>query len=384
MPDTKQPNNNTNGTTSRTQLGSIEKVLTSLAALFIVILGLQYIAQDLIAPILMAFFLAILLRPLFRFYRGRGFGRGVSITLVLISISVLLVGLIILLTRSVSIMQESLSIYADNIRVIVGRASEDLQLDEQTTETITQSISPESLGRLISTIAGSLGNLTLYFIVVPILAILLVLQMDAVPQHVANQMIANNPKLRNLSKFADSMMIYVVGRFKVNLLTGLLFSIALLILDVDFPFFWGVMTVFLSFIPYLGIVLAAAFPTLLALANQGVWAAVGVVVSVVLINLFAENVLDPIIQGKGNKLSPAVIIVSVIFWGWILGAVGLILATPLTVLLKLVMAEYKETVWLAQLIEGDFSALPEKTKGSPSRLKKLGKNVSAYFGAGKN
>lgn len=365
---------------TKSQLDSITKVLLTTAAALVVILGLQYIAQDLIAPLLMAFFLAVLLRPLFRFYRRRGLGRGASIFLVLVSIVVILGGLVILLTRSVTILQESLSVYTDSIRASVDQVSQDLNVDEQTTEAVTRNLTPESLGRVFSAVAGRLGNLALYFIVVPVLSLLLVLQMDSMPEGVTRQIMNENPKLKNVSKFAESMMIYVVGRFKVNLVTGLLFSIALLILNVDFAFFWGVMTVFLSFIPYLGIVLAAAFPTIIALADNGFWNAVAVLGSVVAINLFAENVLDPFVQGKGNKLSPAVVIISVIFWGWILGAVGLILAAPLTVLLKLILADYQETAWLAQIIEGDFSVIADNKQGSPSRLRKFGKSAKSYFG----
>lgn len=365
------------------QLGSINKFLSTLAAGLIVILGLQYIAMDLIAPILMAFFLSILLRPLFRFYRKKGFGSGVSITLVLISIAFIMGGLVILLTRSVTILQDSLSIYTDSIKASIDQVSQNLNIDKQTAQAVSQSVSPESFGRVLSAIVGSLGNLALYFIVVPILALLLVLQMDALPKNVSRQMMVDNPKLKNMSKFADSMMIYVVGRFKVNLVTGLLFAIALLILQVDFAFFWGVMTIFLSFIPYLGIVLAAAFPTVIAFTDQGIWTSLAVIGCVIVINLFAENVLDPIVQGKGNKLSPAVVIISVIFWGWVLGAVGLILAAPLTVLLKLILSDYQETAWLAQIIEGDFSAIPKKGKKNQSKFHKASKNITSFFGFGK-
>lgn len=361
------------------QLSSISKVLTTLAAALIVILGLQYIAKDLIAPLLMAFFLAILIRPLFNFYRKRGIGSGGSIALVLVTIVIIFAGLVLLLTRSISILQDSLATYTEGIRQTVASVSGNLNIDEETTEAVTQSISPDTVTKLVSTLVGSLGSLALYLIVVPILALLIVLQLDSVPKKVAEQMVKENPKLGNLSKFADSMMIYVVGRFKVNLITGLLFAIALLILNVDFPFFWGVMTVFLSFIPYLGIVLAATPPTLIALAEQGPFAALMVIGSVVVINLLAENVLDPIVQGKGNKLSPAAVIVSVIFWGWILGAVGMILAAPLTVLLKLIFSEYKETAWLGQVIEGDFSELPTKSAVSTSKFAKLKKNLASYF-----
>lgn len=331
----------------------------------------------------MAFFMAILIRPLFRFYRKKGLGSGASISLVVITTILILIGLIILLTHSISLIQSSLSVYTDAVRESITQISQNLKMDENTAESLTQNISPNSIGRFISMIAGNLGNLMLYFIVVPVLALLILLQMDSIPESVSRKMITANPKLVNLSKFADSMIIYVVGRFKINLVTGLLFTISLLIFNIDFPFFWGVMTVFLSFIPYLGIILAAAPPVIIAFVDQGALTAAAVLGSVILINLFAENVLDPIVQGKGNKLSPAVVIISVIFWGWILGAVGMILAAPLTVLLKLILSEYQETSWVAQIIEGDFSSIPSKSKSTTSKFKRLTKNITSRINVGK-
>lgn len=361
------------------QLASISKVITTLAAVLIVLLGLQYIARDLIAPLLMAFFLAILIRPLFNFYRRKGVSSDGSIAFVFITIVVLFIGLIILLTHSVSILQDSLSQYTQELRNSLTHATNGLNIDEETSELITRSISPENITRLASTVMGSLGGIVLYLFVVPILAMLIVLQLDSIPKEVSQKMVDENPKLGTLSKFADSLMIYVAGRFKVNLITGILFAISLLILGVDFPFFWGGMTVFLSFVPYVGMILAAASPTLIALANQGTLVALAVIGSAVIINLVTENVLDPIIQGKNNKLSPAVIIAAIIFWSWILGPVGMILSAPLTVFLKLIFAQYHETAWMAQVIEGDFSGIPSKTKASASTLTKFKKSITSYF-----
>ncbi len=140
----------------------------------------------------------------------------------------------------------------------------------------------------------------------------------------------------------------------MNFFTGLLFAAALILLGIPFPFVWGILTMILSFIPYIGLVIAAIPPTLLAFSQGGIISALIVVVVVVIINLIAENILEPYIQGKGNKLSTAAIVIALIFWTWLLGPVGAILAAPLTVLMKIILADYKETHWIALLMEGNY------------------------------
>ena len=361
------------------QLNSIAKLLTTAAAALVVVIGLQYIASDLIAPILLAIFLSILLMPLFRFFRKRGFSSGVSLVLMLVTTIVIAGGLIFFMTWSFSLLRDSLAVYTDNFRESFTRTSQQIGVSEQTTEVVTNSISPTSITRLFSAIVSSFGSLVLYLVVVPILAILILIQTDKVPKGVSDQLKKENPGLSKYSKFADSIMIYVTGRFKVNLVTGLLFALALLLIGVDFPFVWGTLTVFLSFIPYIGLVLAAAPPTLIAFAQDGIVSALVVIIAVVLINIFAENVLDPIVQGRGNKISAAAVVMSIIFWGWLLGPVGLILAAPLTVLLKMVFAEYKETVWIASIIEGDYTEASKKSKASSSKIKNIGKKFSSML-----
>jgi predicted PurR-regulated permease PerM len=107
-----------------------------------------------------------------------------------------------------------------------------------------------------------------------------------------------------------------------------------------------------------GLVLAATSAILLALVEFGVGRAAVVVVAVVFINLIIENVVAPTYTGKTLSLSPAVVFVSFLFWVWLLGPIGALLAMPITVLLMLTFGRYESTRWLAQLI-GNAELAPE-------------------------
>lgn len=348
------------------ELTSLSKVLTTAAALLITIIGLRYIAQDLIAPILLALFFTVLMFPIFKWFRGKGFGSGMSLFLMILTFFVSIVSLTAFFTWSFSLLSESLSVYVDSFKAALTQTAESVDM-EATAETVTRELSPETVSAILSGLLSGLSSFIYYFVFIPILSFMILLQIDSLPKTVSQNLLKENPGLARFQKFAASIMIYVFGRLKVNLLTGLLFGISLLIIGVDFPFVWGLLTVILSFIPYIGIVIAGIPPVILAFAEGGLPMALLVIGALVVINLLAENVFDPYIQGRSNKISTAAVIIALIFWSWLLGFVGAILSTPLTVLLKTILADYPETRWLASLMEGNYTA-PESVPGKPNKI----------------
>jgi predicted PurR-regulated permease PerM len=136
----------------------------------------------------------------------------------------------------------------------------------------------------------------------------------------------------------------------VNLITGASFALFLFLIGVDFPLLWGVLTFFLSYIPYLGIVLAAIPAVLLALAEFGIDKALLVIAGLTVANVVAENLLAPTLMGRGLNVSPTVVFLSFSFWFWLLGGPGAFLAMPLTIFVALMLDTYPETRWVANVI----------------------------------
>ena len=112
----------------------------------------------------------------------------------------------------------------------------------------------------------------------------------------------------------------------------------------------GDIDVFLSFVPYIGLVLAVAPAVLLALAEFGVERALFVVAGVTVINILAENVLSPMLMSRRLSISPTVVFVSFIFWAWLLGGPGAFLAVPITLFVVVMLDSFPETRWLANLM----------------------------------
>jgi predicted PurR-regulated permease PerM len=136
----------------------------------------------------------------------------------------------------------------------------------------------------------------------------------------------------------------------VNLATATGVTLLLLLLGVDYALLWGVLTFFLAFVPYLGLLVAMIPPSLLASAESGLGWAILVIVGVQVINGLAENALAPYLMGRGLSLSPTVVFFSFIFWIFLLGAPGAFLAMPLTLFVVVMLSTYPEARWLASLM----------------------------------
>jgi AI-2 transport protein TqsA len=124
----------------------------------------------------------------------------------------------------------------------------------------------------------------------------------------------------------------------------------MLVLGVDDPLLWAVGAFFLSFVPYLGLILALIPPTILAFAESGPVAAGLMVLGGVVLNVVAENVLEPTLTGRALSLSTWLVFTMFFFWVWLIGPVGALLSMPITVLIVLVLRRADQTRWMAALL----------------------------------
>lgn len=358
------------------QYSSIRDIVLIIAAILVIIIGLRSIAQVLLAPILAAVFFSVILYPLFGWFRHKGFSQKKSLSLMIITlvISIIILGLII--SWTIQAIRESFATYVQNFNESVSMNAESLGINQESIQTVTQSVTPQNIMTVVSAILSSFDDIMLYLVLVPILSLMILLQIDTSRELVQSGKIKITSNTERVQKFAESILIYIGGRVKVNLFTGISFMILLLFLGVDFAIVWGLLAFLLSFIPYIGLFIAGVPPVFMATAEFGITQALFVIIGLTIINFFAENVLEPNIQGSNNKLSPATIVVAFIFWTWLLGPIGALLAVPLTVLLKIVVADYKETHWLASLIEGHW----EETQKSPTfpKLRTLVNRINIF------
>jgi predicted PurR-regulated permease PerM len=136
----------------------------------------------------------------------------------------------------------------------------------------------------------------------------------------------------------------------ISLATGVLIGIWLFILGVDFPILWGFLAFLLNYVPNVGSTIAAIPAVLLAFIQLGLGRAVMATAGYMAVNFILDNVIETRLMGQRLGLSTLVVFLSLIFWGSLLGPVGMVLCIPLTMTLKFACENNRDTRWIAVLI----------------------------------
>jgi predicted PurR-regulated permease PerM len=166
------------------------------------------------------------------------------------------------------------------------------------------------------------------------------------------RLVQGNPKasLPQFTGFVHDIEHYVVVKTLINLIAGVLTTIWLSILGVDFPILWGFLAFLLHFIPSLGSIIAAVPAVLLALIQLGGGAAAFTAAGYLVIGTVLGNVIEPKVMGHKFGMSTLVVFLSLVFWGNLLGVVGALLCVPLTMSLKLACESSEDTRWISVLL----------------------------------
>ena len=154
----------------------------------------------------------------------------------------------------------------------------------------------------------------------------------------------------SLRAIADDTWKYTKIKTVISFLTGLATWIGLWLLGVEYSLLWGLLIFFLNFIPNIGPIIASVPPILLAMFDQGLTMGLIVTGYLVLVNWVLGYGVEPRYLGQGLGLSELVVLLSLIFWGWLLGPVGMFLSAPLTMVVKIVLQNNPKTEWAAALM----------------------------------
>ncbi len=153
-----------------------------------------------------------------------------------------------------------------------------------------------------------------------------------------------------LDAFTERLNQYFTLKAFTSALTGLWIVAVLYWFDIPYPLLWGLGGFVLNFIPVIGSIIAAIPPVLIALATHGFADALWVAGWFLVINTAIGNFLEPKLMGRGLELSELVVFLSLVFWGWVFGKVGMLLAVPLTMIVKFALETSESTKWIGVLL----------------------------------
>ena len=259
-------------------------------------------------------------------------------------------GLVMLVSTSLSRFTAELSLYAAQWDDQLTRLQARLDgLGLQAVD-LSSVFDPSAIATVLGTIAAAILSFLSDLFLILVLVLFLLAEGPAMMRRLQASMGERHPRIERLFDVGKGVTRQFALRAVVNLATGSGVTLLLLVVGVPYPVLWGVLTFFLSYVPYIGLTVATIPPTLLALAKSGVGLAIVVIAGVVLINVVAENALSPYLMGRGLNLSPTVVFFSFIFWVFLLGAPGAFLAMPLTFFVVVMLSTYPEASWLVSLM----------------------------------
>ena len=298
-----------------------------------------------LAPLGLGLFIAALAAPLFSRLVDQGRSAAVALTItvaVVLLVGAVVVAIALLSARSLS---ESMDAYAGAIRARSADASA-----TGVPVAIRDLVSPDALVDILRTVVRIVVDVGSSLAFAVVIAALLLLDGGRLTRLVAGGLGSGNPMFREAPAIARAAVTYILVRVRINAFTAITLLVLMLVVGVDDALLWAVGAFLLSFVPYIGLVLALIPPTILAYAESGLPAAAVIVVGGVALNVLAENVLEPSLTGRALSLTTWLVFTAFFFWVWLLGPVGALLSMPITVLIVLVLDHNESTRWVATLL----------------------------------
>lgn len=333
------------------QLSTPLKVLLVGAAFVVVVAGMRA-AESVLVPFLLSVFIAVISTPFLFWLQRMRVPSMVAVMLIIGVIVALAVGLGVLVSSSIDDFISNLPIYESRLRDELVLVLDWLQKFgiEISRKGLLEYFDPgkvfEFAGTTLKSLGGVLSNLFL------ILLTVVFILFEASGFRAKLQTILEDPdrSLPHFSRFSDTLKQYMIIKTLVSIVTGIIIAIWLAILGVDYPLLWGVLAFALNYVPNIGSIIAAVPAVLLALIQVDGQTAILAAVGYVVVNLVMGNAVEPRFMGRHLGLSTLVVFLSLVFWGWVLGPVGMLLSVPLTMTVKIALESQDDTKWMAVML----------------------------------
>lgn len=323
-----------------------------LTAAFVIVVAGMKTASPILIPFLLSIFIAIISAPSLFYLQSRGLPQALSLVVVIGFVLVMIILLAMLVGTSVDDFSKAMPLYQDRLQdkllVLSGLLSKiGIELSVQA---IQQYFDPAAIMKLVANILSGLGSVLTDGFLILLTVCFMLMEASSFPAKLHHVLDRPDDSLESFDHFLMTVKQYMAIKTGVSAATGLIIWFSLWLIGVDYPLLWGVLAFLLNYVPNIGSIIAAVPAVLLALIQLGAGPAVAVIVVFVVVNVVIGNVIEPRYMGKGLGLSTLVVFLSLIFWGWVLGPVGMLLSVPLTMTVKIALDHRQETRWVAYLL----------------------------------
>jgi AI-2 transport protein TqsA len=332
-----------------------------MACVTVVLAGIKA-ASVIVVPFLLSAFIAIACSPLINWASRYKIPRWTSVTLVILIILVIGFMLAGLITKSLTEFQQNMPIYREQLTGefawIINKLNVlNIDIDK---ELFLTYLDPGAAMSVATGFLSGLGSVLSNLVLILLTVIFMLFEAESMPKRIHIALSDPDMKMTHIDRFLQSVNSYLGIKMLVSLGTGIFIAIWLYFLGIDHFLLWSVLAFMFNFIPNIGSIIAAVPAVLMAFVEYGFTKAGLTGLGFVLVNMVMGNVIEPRFMGRGLGLSTLVVFLSLIFWGWLLGSIGMLLSVPLTMVVKIALESREESKWLAILLSSD------ETEGRPT------------------
>lgn len=348
------------------QSGSLDRSAKSIFIISMVIIAL-YFFGNVLMPILFSAMISIILLPFAKFWEKLHLSKGLAALITVLIVAVFIVGiLIVIVIQSQEIVQELPSLMKNNqdflsVNNIPFNSESIKTYINEHSDSFTNNIE-ELKGAIIAVVEGSfigLKNTLLFLISCPIYIFFMLLYRDNVYRFIEEYHRKKHDEGEGreiIEQVKGSLFQYLKGLILVVIIIGVLTSVGLYFLGIQHALFFGIVAAILAPIPYIGVIVSALIPTILALLTKdSAWYALGVIGVFGVIQFLEGNFITPRIMGNSININPLLILLSIVLFGSITGLLGIILTVPLLAVMKVIIDHYPNLKPWTYLFEDEKS-----------------------------
>ena len=327
------------------------RLLVSLAAFVVIVAGMKA-AAPLLVPFLLALFIAIIIAPVFNWLQRLGLPAVIALLTVIIALVMVVMLSGALLGNSMDEFLRAFPGYQARLRETTAGLIQWLgdRGMEISSDTVNQYLDPGKAMVLVSNLLRNMGGLLTNGFLILITVIFLLLEASSFPDKWRLASRNAESTLANFRTAIRNINHYMGIKTLTSLATGIAIAGWLFVLGVDYPVLWGALAFLLNFVPNIGSIIAAVPAVVLALVQTGVTQALLVMAGYVVVNVAIGTFAEPRFMGRGLGLSTLVVFLSLVFWGWVLGPVGMLLSVPLTIAVKIALDSRSDTRWMSVML----------------------------------
>ncbi|MBY5993813.1 AI-2E family transporter [Ferrimonas balearica] len=323
-----------------------------LASMMVIFAGIKA-ASAIVVPFLLSLFIAIICSPMVTALMRLKLPRGLAILVVMVVVIMLGTWIATLVGSSINDFTRQLPEYRAQLSDTFAGLVEKAGQFNLSTAQIKEQFDPSGLMSVATNIVSSLGALMTNTLLIVLTVVFMLFESSGLSRKLHYALDDPQMRLKQIDRFLESVNRYLAIKTVVSLGTGVICGFGLYLLGVDYFLLWGLVAFLFNYIPNIGSIIAAVPPVALAFLQLGLGPAAGVAGLYVGVNMVMGNMVEPRLMGRSLGLSTLVVFLSLVFWGWLLGSVGMLLSVPLTMIVKIALESSEGGRWAAMLLEGD-------------------------------